>query len=88
MELEEKIKNILNKIKPFLNNDGGDVEFIKYENNKVYIKLLGACVDCPMSDDTVKDMIEYTLKFEIPEIEEVINIIQITIQFYIMTSFL
>lgn len=75
MELEEKIKNILNKIKPFLNNDGGDVEFIKYENNKVYIKLLGACVDCPMSDDTVKDMIEYTLKFEIPEIEEVINII-------------
>ena len=75
MELEEKIKNILNKIKPFLNNDGGDVEFIKYENNKVYIKLLGACVDCHMSDDTVKDMIEYTLKFEIPEIEEVINII-------------
>ena len=75
MELERKIKNILNKIKPFLNNDGGDVEFIKYENNKVYIKLLGACVDCPMSDDTVKDMIEYTLKFEIPEIEEVINII-------------
>ena len=75
MELEEKIKNIFNKIKPFLNNDGGDVEFIKYENNKVYIKLLGACVDCPMSDDTVKDMIEYTLKFEIPEIEEVINII-------------
>lgn len=75
MELEEKIKNILNKIKPFLNNDGGDVEFIKFENNKVYIKLLGACVDCPMSDDTVKDMIEYTLKFEIPEIEEVINII-------------
>ena len=69
------MKNILNKIKPFLNNDGGDVEFIKYENNKVYIKLLGACVDCPMSDDTVKDMIEYTLKFEIPEIEEVINII-------------
>ena len=69
------MKNILNKIKPFLNNDGGDVEFIKYENNKVYIKLLGTCVDCPMSDDTVKDMIEYTLKFEIPEIEEVINII-------------
>ena len=55
--------------------DGKEFVGLKYENNKVYIKLLGACVDCPMSDDTVKDMIEYTLKFEIPEIEEVINII-------------
>lgn len=74
-EIENKIKEILDKIKPFLNNDGGDVEFIKYEDGKVYVKLLGACIDCPMADNTVKEMIEYTLTFEIPEVKEVINLI-------------
>lgn len=74
-EIEEKIIEILNKIKPFLNNDGGDVEFIKYENGIVYVKLLGACIDCPMADNTVKEMIEYTITFEIPEVKEVVNVI-------------
>lgn len=71
----KKIKDILNKIKPFLNNDGGDVEFVNYKDGVVYIKLLGACVDCPMADDTIKEMIEYTLTFEIPEIKKVVNTI-------------
>ena len=48
---------------------------IKFENGKCYVKLLGACTECDMADNTIKDMIEYTLKFEIPEIEEVINVI-------------
>ncbi|MBQ1812720.1 MAG: NifU family protein [Bacilli bacterium] len=73
-EIETKIKEIINKIKPFLNNDGGDVEFIKFENGTVYVKLLGACVDCALADNTIKDMLEYTLTFEIPEVKEVINI--------------
>ncbi len=74
-QIEEKVKEILDKIKPFLVNDGGDVTFIKYEDGIVYIKLLGACADCPMTDNTVKEMIEYTLTFEIPEVKEVINVI-------------
>lgn len=74
-EIENKIKEILEKIKPFLNNDGGDVEFIKFENGIVYVKLLGSCIDCPMADNTIKDMIEYTITFEIPEVKEVKNII-------------
>lgn len=74
-QIEEKIKEILSKIKPFLNNDGGDVEFIKYEDGIVYVKLLGACIDCPMADNTIKEMIEYTITFEIPEVKEVVNII-------------
>lgn len=73
-EIESKIKEIINKIKPFLNNDGGDVEFIKFEDGIVYVKLLGACVDCALADNTIKDMLEYTLTFEIPEVKEVINI--------------
>lgn len=74
-EIEEKINEVLNKIKPLLNNDGGDIEFLKFKDGIVYIKLLGSCADCPMSDDTVKDMIEYTLSFEIPEVTKVINVI-------------
>lgn len=74
-EIENKIKEILEKIKPFLNNDGGDVEFVKYEDGIVYIKLLGSCVDCPMADNTIKEMIEYTITFEIPEVKEVRNVI-------------
>lgn len=71
---EEKIKNIINSIRPFLLNDGGNIEFIKYENNVVYIKMIGTCADCSMLDYTIKDGIEATLKEEIPTIKEVINI--------------
>ncbi len=73
--IEEKIIEILNKIKPFLNNDGGDVEFVKFEDGIVYVKLLGACADCALADNTIKDMVEYTLTFEIPEVKEVINVV-------------
>lgn len=73
--IEERIIEILQKIKPFLNNDGGDVEFVKYEDGIVYVKLLGACSDCPLSDNTISDMIEYSLTFEIKEVTKVINII-------------
>lgn len=74
-QIENKIKEILQKIKPFLNNDGGDVEFVKYDNGILYVKLLGACVDCVMADNTIKEMIEYTITFEIPEVKEVRNVI-------------
>lgn len=74
-EIENKIIEILDKIKPFLNNDGGDVEFVKYEDGIAYVKLLGQCADCTLADNTIKDMIEYTLTFEIPEIKEVVNVI-------------
>ncbi len=73
-EIENKIKEIIDKIKPFLNNDGGDLEFVKFEDGIVYVKLLGACADCTLADNTIKDMIEYTLTFEIPEVKEVVNV--------------
>ena len=73
-DIENKIKEILDKIRPFLNNDGGDVEFVKFEDGVVYLKLLGQCVDCAFSDNTIKEMIEYTLTFEIPEVKEVKSI--------------
>lgn len=71
---EEKIKNIINKLRPFLINDGGDIKFIKYENNIVYIKMLGACAGCNLIDVTLKEGVETAIKEEIPSVKEVINL--------------
>ena len=73
MNKEEQIKLLIEKIRPFLINDDGDIEFIKYENQIVYIKLKGACDGCPMMDITIKDGIEQIIKNEIPEVKEVKN---------------
>ncbi|MBQ9181342.1 MAG: NifU family protein [Bacilli bacterium] len=73
-EKEEKIKAIIDELRPFLVNDGGDLEFVKLEDNIVYIKLLGACSNCSLIDFTLKDGIEAAIKEEIPDIEGVVNI--------------
>lgn len=73
-ETINKIKELLDTIRPYLNMDGGDVEFIKYKDNIVYVKLTGACQACLFSDDTIKNGLYETLKEEIPEIEGVINV--------------
>lgn len=70
----QKIKEIINKLRPFLINDGGDIEFIKYENNIVYIKLIGACANCQMIDLTLKDGIAAAIMNEVPEVVDVINL--------------
>jgi len=75
-EIEKKIIEVIDTIRPYLINDGGNIEFIKYEDNIVYISMLGACADCGMLDFTLKDGIEFALKEEIPEIKEVVNIKQ------------
>lgn len=56
-------------------NDGGDVEFVKFENGVVYVKLIGACADCEIADSEIKDTVESILVSEIPEVIEVKNII-------------
>jgi len=73
-DIETKIKDALDSIRFYINMDGGDIEFIKYEDHVVYIKLTGACQACMYSDDTIKNGIYETLKAEIPEIENVINV--------------
>lgn len=73
-EKEKKIIEIIEELRPFLINDGGDIEFVKLEDNIVYIKLLGACSNCSLIDYTIKDGIEAAIKEEIPEIEAVVNI--------------
>ena len=69
--MKEKVENALKKIRPMLQADGGDVEFVEVENGVVKVRLQGACAGCPMSQMTVKNGIEKLLKEEIPEVEAV-----------------
>lgn len=69
----KKITSVIDQLRPFLINDGGNIEFIKYEDNIVYIKMMGACSECSMLDITLKDGIEAAIKEEVPEVKEVIN---------------
>lgn len=73
-EQENKIKEIIEKLRPFLINDGGNIEFVKYVDNIVYIRMMGACANCQMLDLTLKDGIESAIMSEVPEVKEVINI--------------
>lgn len=73
-DIEERIKILIEKIRPFLMSDGGDIKYVKYENNILYISLIGACKDCSLIDVTLKDGIEEMIISEIPEIIEVKNI--------------
>lgn len=71
MITEEKIEIALNSIRPFLQRDGGDVEFVSVENNVVKVRLVGACENCSMQASTLKAGIEESIKNAIPEIESV-----------------
>ena len=73
-ETEKKIIEIIDKIRPFLISDGGNIEYIEYEDGIVYVKMMGHCQDCPMIDLTLKDSIEMAITSEIPEVIEVRNI--------------
>lgn len=73
-ETEKNIIEIIDKIRPFLISDGGNIEYIKYEDGIVYVKMMGHCQDCPMIDLTLKDSIEMAIISEIPEVIEVRNI--------------
>jgi len=72
--MREKVEKVLDKIRPSLMADGGNVELVDVEDEKVKVRLTGACGGCPMSQMTLKMGIERLLKQEIPEIKEVIAV--------------
>lgn len=76
MGTENKIKKVLEKIKPSLQADGGDIEFVGWDEKKriVEVRLIGMCAHCPMSEITLKQGIEAEIKKEIPEIKKVIAV--------------
>ena len=68
---KEQVDKVLEKIRPSLQADGGDVELVDVEDGIVKVRLQGACCGCPMSQMTLKNGIEKILKEEIPEIKSV-----------------
>lgn len=70
--LKEKVKEVLDRIRPLLQRDGGDVQLVDVqEDGVVKVKLTGACSSCPMSTITLKNAIEATLKQEVSEVTSV-----------------
>lgn len=72
-EVVEKIKEVIENLRPYLQNDGGDVKFKRFKNGVVYVSLVGACSNCPMATMTLQDGIETALVSEIPEVIKVVN---------------
>lgn len=64
----EQVIDIIDKLRPYINRDGGDIRFVKYEEGIVYVELLGACVGCIAIDSTLKDGVEAILLEEVPGI--------------------
>lgn len=70
----QKINEVLDRIRPYLENDGGSVQFKRFENGVVYVTLVGACKECPLIDSTLEDGIGTALINEIPEVIKVVAI--------------
>lgn len=73
-EMQEKVKDVLDKVRPYLVKDGGDVELVDVDGGIVKVRLTGHCAGCPHSTMTLKNGIEKILKQEIPEVTEVVNV--------------
>ncbi|HDO06400.1 MAG TPA: NifU family protein [Bacteroidetes bacterium] len=74
-KLNQKVQNVIDQVRPYLQQDGGDINFIEItDDNVVNVELIGACGACPFSTMTLKNGVEATLKKVIPEIKEVVAI--------------
>ncbi len=70
-DVVERINKTINKIRPYIQADGGDVEFVKFEDGVVTVKMLGACAGCMAIDATLTEGIQAILIDEVPEVREV-----------------
>ena len=71
---KEQVEGVLDKVRPMLMRDGGNVELVNVNDGTVQVKLTGACAGCPFSTMTLKMGIEQVLKQEIPEVKEVVAV--------------
>lgn len=72
--MKEKVEAALNKIRPALQADGGDVELVEVDEGVVKVRLTGACSGCPMATMTLQQGIAKVLKEQIPEVKEVVAV--------------
>lgn len=74
--IEQRVEQALETVRPFLRSDGGDVELVSVKDKVVSIRLLGSCQHCEISEMTMKMGIEEGIKHEVPEIEDVVAVNQ------------
>ncbi len=75
-ELRIKVEEALQEIRPFLQNDGGDISLVSIEDGKkVRVRLEGTCVGCSVNQMTLKSGVEMTIKKHAPQIEQVVNVV-------------
>lgn len=73
-EIEKQVIEVLEKLRPYLQRDGGDIEFVRFEEGIVYVRMLGACVGCMAMDATLYDGIEQALLEEVPGVIGIENL--------------
>jgi Fe-S cluster biogenesis protein NfuA len=73
-EILHRISGVLEQIRPNIQMDGGDIEFVKFEDGVVYIRMSGACIGCPAAIYTLKMGIEERIKEQVPDVLEVMAI--------------
>ena len=69
--IEQEIIDVLQKLRKYLQRDGGDIEYVGFKEGIVYVQMLGACVGCSMLDTTIKEGVEQILIEEVPGVMEV-----------------
>lgn len=74
MTIEEQIEMTLDKIRPFIQRDGGNVLFDSFEDGIVYVKMIGACEGCSLVNETLSSGIAVILKEEVPGVIEVLSV--------------
>ncbi|MGC8720600.1 MAG: NifU family protein [Thermodesulforhabdaceae bacterium] len=72
--MKEQVEKVLEKIRPMLQRDGGNVELVEVDGTVVKVRLTGACHGCPMSQMTLKAGIERIIKQEVPEVTQVVAV--------------
>ena len=73
-ETKVLVEEVLDKIRPYLQRDGGDIELVDIQDGVVYVRLLGACIGCSSLDVTLKDGVEALILEYVPGIIEVLNV--------------
>ena len=73
-DLEKKVVDAIDYVRPSLQNDGGDIDFVRMEGNKVFVRLRGACAGCMMAEMTLKNGVERMLKYNVSEDLEVVDL--------------
>ena len=72
--MREQVEEAINKVRPALQADGGDVELVEVKDGVVQVRLVGACNGCPMATVTLRDGIEKFIMAEVPEVKQIVSV--------------